>query len=77
MRTVRQLTQDLSAAGVELLDEQTMRLKCRACGARWSPSILPGGRFRRGYWRCPTGCHADRPALRGGRTAEDASQSEP
>ncbi len=31
-------------------------LECDACGQCWSPNCAHGGRFPRGYWRCPNGC---------------------
>ena len=32
-------------------------LHCGFCGQGWSPMLLEGGRLRRGYWKCPNGCH--------------------
>jgi hypothetical protein len=34
------------------------RFKCETCGNTWSPDLLPGGWFPRGWWKCPRGCNA-------------------
>jgi hypothetical protein len=44
----------LRRAGVELVDADVPILKCLACGIRWTPSLLPGGRLPKNWWRCPT-----------------------
>lgn len=33
--------------------------RCNSCEVVWSPSIKPGGRMYRGWWRCPHGCNHD------------------
>ena len=45
---------------VEILDEHTLRFKCKKCGQQWSPNLLPGGRLVRGGWQCPNGCKPDK-----------------
>ena len=32
--------------------------RCCECGQVWSPMLQRGGRFPRGWWRCPSGCNA-------------------
>jgi uncharacterized Zn finger protein len=50
---------ELSKAGVEILDETGVRLRCAACGQVWSPNLLPGGKLPKGDWRCPNGCNSE------------------
>jgi len=38
--------------GVEILDKDRVHLRCMICGQVWSPSIRPGGRLPRGWWKC-------------------------
>lgn len=32
--------------------------RCLHCSQPWSPCVLPGGRYPRGWWQCPHGCNA-------------------
>jgi len=32
-------------------------LSCMSCRRSWSPTIRPGGRNPKGYWKCPFGCN--------------------
>ncbi|MBA7585534.1 hypothetical protein ES708_27518 [subsurface metagenome] len=41
---------------VEILNEETLELRCKKCGRKWFPGILSGGRLVRGSWQCPEGC---------------------
>lgn len=34
-----------------------VRLACDACCQMWSPDLLPGGPYPRGWWKCPAGCN--------------------
>jgi hypothetical protein len=49
---------ELSKAGVEIVDEASVHLRCQACGQVWSPNFLSGGRLPKGYWHCPNGCNS-------------------
>ena len=49
---------ELDKVGVELVDSQNSRLKCKKCGQTWSPNALPEGRMPNGYWKCPNGSNA-------------------
>jgi hypothetical protein len=56
----RSFTQhELSKAGVEILDETGVHLRCATCGQVWSPNLLPGGKLPKGYWHCPLGCNSE------------------
>jgi hypothetical protein len=56
---VNRLTQgEMDKVGVEILEkDQAVWLRCKNCGATWSPNIQRGGRLPRGYWHCPNGCN--------------------
>jgi hypothetical protein len=41
---------------MRVIDKETGLMECSICGARHSPTILPGGRFARGSWQCANGC---------------------
>ncbi len=43
---------------VEILNEETLELRCKKCSRKWFPSILSGGRLARGSWQCPEGCRS-------------------
>ena len=43
---------------VEILNEETLELRCKKCGRKWFPGILSGGRLARGSWQCPEGCRS-------------------
>jgi hypothetical protein len=43
----------LKEFGVEIIDKESVILKCIKCQAVWSPNLLENGRLPRGYWRCP------------------------
>ncbi|MEW6182240.1 MAG: hypothetical protein AB1500_03555 [Bacillota bacterium] len=47
----------LEKRGVEAVDRYGSHFKCKHCGAVWSPNLLSGGRYPRGYWKCPHGCN--------------------
>ena len=44
---------------VEILNEETLELRCKKCGRKWFPGILSGGRLARGGWQCPEGCRSE------------------
>jgi DNA-directed RNA polymerase subunit RPC12/RpoP len=46
---------ELHRKGIELLGHTLYR--CKACGQRFSPNLLPGGRLPRNSWKCPNGCN--------------------
>lgn len=48
----------LEKVGVEIVDPNRVRLKCKACKAMWNPNLLEGGRLPRHYWHCPNGCNS-------------------
>lgn len=48
---------ELGKVGVQLVDATHVVLSCMYCPQVWSPPIMPGGRLRRGYWYCPSGCN--------------------
>ena len=48
----------IKTANLDLLDLDTFRVRCRSCGAWWSPDILPGGELPKNWWRCPNGCNS-------------------
>jgi len=48
---------ELKKVGVKVIDKKTVRLECERCGQQWSPNLLSGGDFPRGYWKCPEGCN--------------------
>jgi hypothetical protein len=48
----------LARHAVTCTDASTLLLRCDACGTGFAPMIQPGGRLRRGYWRCPNACNA-------------------
>jgi len=51
---------DLARAGVEVVDESRLLLRCRACGSVWSPMLEPdGGGLPVMFRRCPVGCNID------------------
>lgn len=52
---------NLAKRGVELLDPQRFSFRCLRCGQVYLTWFLPGGRVKRGYWKCPNGCsnHSD------------------
>ena len=35
-------------------------VECTSCGEKWWPMIKPGGRFARGWYKCPHGCNHDK-----------------
>lgn len=48
---------ELEKVGVEIVNPNTMLLKCKACQQPWSPILRSGGRLPKGYWHCPNGCN--------------------
>lgn len=49
---------ELKRVGVtDLESHSSLWLQCDACGQKWSPDALPGGKLPRGYWKCPKGCN--------------------
>ncbi len=44
-----------SRSSVKRVDQTVF--ECEECGQVWSPNLLPGGRFPRGYRTCPNGCN--------------------
>ena len=44
---------------MKIIDEKTGLMECKVCGARHSPMIAEGGKFKRGSWQCPNGCKLD------------------
>jgi hypothetical protein len=49
---------ELRKFAVEIIDEDSLLLRCEQCGQIWSPNLGAGGRLPHGYWRCPNGCNA-------------------
>ena len=49
---------ELAKVNVGIRNYERVFLGCKKCGQGWSPMILPGGRFRRGWWKCPNGCNS-------------------
>lgn len=47
----------LKSKGVICANVHNGMLTCIECGAVWSPNIMPGGKYRRGYTKCPSGCN--------------------
>ena len=47
----------LDKVGVDLINEYDRILRCQNCYRTWIFGILPEGKFPRGYWKCPDGCH--------------------
>lgn len=47
----------IQQVGVEVINENSLWLKCQVCGQTWSPNLRTGGRLPRGYWKCPNGCN--------------------
>jgi hypothetical protein len=43
----------LKEFGVEIIDKESVKLKCIKCQAVWSVNLLENGGLPRGYWRCP------------------------
>jgi excisionase family DNA binding protein len=56
-RPSRFTASEMERWGVEIVDEETTRLRCMSCGQSWSPNIQPGGRLPNRYWQCPNGCN--------------------
>jgi hypothetical protein len=50
----------LTQANIELIDAHRGWYRCLECSHVWSPMLGRGGRRPRGWWRCPSGCNADR-----------------
>lgn len=48
---------ELKKVGVEIINKDSVRLKCTKCNATWSPNLQEGGRLPKGYWKCPNGCN--------------------
>lgn len=44
---------ELRKAGVILVDDRKIILRCEKCGESWMPNLKPGGKLPRGYWQCP------------------------
>lgn len=38
------------------VDESTLVCQCRRCRVSWYPMLMSGGRYKRGFWKCPNGC---------------------
>lgn len=43
----------LARVGVEILDPARIWLRCKTCGATWSPKPGKRGRLPNGWWKCP------------------------
>jgi len=50
---------ELAKVGVELVDPNKLKLRCKKCGLLWSPKIVSGGRLPKGYWICSNGCNEE------------------
>jgi len=48
---------ELDKVSVEIMDHNSLRLRCEQCEQVWSPNLGTGGRLPNGYWRCPNGCN--------------------
>lgn len=50
---------ELCRVGVRQVATLTAKviLACEKCGEQWHARRTRGGRLRRGYWRCPSGCN--------------------
>jgi hypothetical protein len=54
---------ELKRVGVTITDPHSVALRCDECGGVWSPMLQRGGKFPRGYWRCPHhGCNTEEAA---------------
>ncbi len=50
----------MSKKVMKLLDASTGLMECRVCGRQHHASLLEGGRYARGSWKCSDGCkHSD------------------
>jgi len=52
-------TDDLARVGVDIVDRDSLMLRCRKCGAAWSVLSQPNGELPAGYWQCENGCNAN------------------
>ena len=59
MRPHKYTPGQMDKAGVEVISQHNVWLRCKQCGQAWSPNLGREGRLPRGYWRCPNGCNAD------------------
>jgi len=48
---------ELRTVGIEITDGDRIRLRCRSCGASWSPNLRTRGRMPNHYWWCLNGCN--------------------
>ena len=48
----------LRRVNVDIVHPEKTWLGCLVCHETWSPNILPGGRWPRGWWKCPRGCNS-------------------
>ena len=42
---------------IEIVDENSILLRCKECGQVFQPRIHSGPRFQKGWWKCPNGCN--------------------
>lgn len=56
MAKIRLTFDSLYKIGVQLLDTQPPRLRCRWCRTIWSPERVSEDRLERAWWKCPSGC---------------------
>ncbi len=49
----------LNQVQVEVQSLYSFSLRCKKCGAVWSPNLKEGGRLPKRYWQCPNGCNAN------------------
>jgi hypothetical protein len=49
----------LAKSGIEALNVENSSAwyRCLSCGHAWQPPVLHGGRYPRGWWKCPEGCN--------------------
>lgn len=49
----------IETKGIAIIDRGNgIFVRCEKCQETWRPKLRPGGRFARGYWKCPKGCNS-------------------
>ncbi len=47
----------MDKVGIEITDTRNAIVRCKRCGAEWSPDARSEGHLAPGYWHCPHGCN--------------------